>query len=987
MPAAPGVMAMSQNLPEVDYYNAAHEFVDVFKTNQTWLTQTSGSNAWDSGMEQYLPVDANGWPTTVPFTTPSNGMQTVHTQTMALLVSGTYRLRFSGTGNFRFMYTGSSSMATVSFTPASISQLPVDTDGKSYYDTPYVFLTQPDPSGLNRYNTGKIMLYIDASSGANYLRDFECITPGYAETNYRANPYNPAFEATLVGCRTIRTMTMGRTSGNPLQHWSQRTTPSTCTQTGSCGASMEYMVKLCNDLGANLWFAIPHQADSTYVTNAASVLLNGSKVDGTPFAPGVDPPSALAWPGLNPALKAYIEYSNETWNGVFSETYYCIASGTALRAQGLPFSSNNNIAGDQFTAYQSANVWQGFYQVWGTQAPTRLVRVLASMCGSPTVSANRLGAFTIPGLITNGQYPDALAIAPYFGGNVGDQIVSSGSLDTINTADILQSASANMVTQVIPFVAAHKALADSYGVFLNCYEGGQSLVGTGSNSNNTTLTAKLEAANRDPGMGQIYAAFIPMLASAGVVEFCNYSQITGYGQYGSWGALEWLGQESSQVYPAYKYQAIQSWMQANPLPCRAPLIVVNYPASMIDSTGVSSLAATLSATNSYDYFGSVNSLQWNLSGSNFNTSAITPVLPVGTTPVSLTASNNLGSSSTATFNVLVRPYGSDTVLMQSLFDGTSPGMNNPWTQTISLNPCVTESGWSYVLKTGNAGVRSGGTTNNVFALVLDQTNGTPVTLDQAVATNQYASCTITPVAGSVLDLRGAEVDFTIECISMNSVTNCALMTGIGGFNSSSAVLISGSFSTGSASSPADNPIQVFLPGTSDFAGVTGPVEFRIYFFGNRYAQKEIRLTAFELRGAVNTPQTSSMWTSAKGLGGADASQTATPAKDGISNLVKYALGLDPSRACRNLFSQADPATPGLPSIHSDGTSLYFDFQKDMYKHDITYTVEASTDLLTWTTDGVGVQVLSATGTLQNVQASILKNGKPKAFIRLRVTVP
>ena len=44
------------------------------------------------------------------------------------------------------------------------------------------------------------------------------------------------------------------------------------------------------------------------------------------------------------------------------------------------------------------------------------------------------------------------------------------------------------------------------------------------------------------------------------------------------------------------------------------------------------------------------------------------------------------------------------------------------------------------------------------------------------------------------------------------------------------------------------------------------------------------------------PLSFSLWVSNKGLGGANALDTAFPAKDGISNLMKYALGLDPHKA-------------------------------------------------------------------------------------------
>jgi hypothetical protein len=71
--------------------------------------------------------------------------------------------------------------------------------------------------------------------------------------------------------------------------------------------------------------------------------------------------------------------------------------------------------------------------------------------------------------------------------------------------------------------------------------------------------------------------------------------------------------------------------------------------------------------------------------------------------------------------------------------------------------------------------------------------------------------------------------------------------------------------------------------------------------------------------------------------------TASPAGDGIPNLLKYALNLNP---------WVD-GHAGLPQPCTDGTNLILAFTE--YESDVTYTVEASTDLVTWSTTGVTVQ--------------------------------
>jgi T5SS/PEP-CTERM-associated repeat protein len=80
--------------------------------------------------------------------------------------------------------------------------------------------------------------------------------------------------------------------------------------------------------------------------------------------------------------------------------------------------------------------------------------------------------------------------------------------------------------------------------------------------------------------------------------------------------------------------------------------------------------------------------------------------------------------------------------------------------------------------------------------------------------------------------------------------------------------------------------------------------------------------------------------------------SASPAEDGVPNLMKYAFDLGP-------FDNIYPVWP--QPVVSDG-NLVLTFTE--YQSDITYTVEASTDLVNWNTEGVTVQMngIQATAT-------------------------
>jgi len=94
---------------------------------------------------------------------------------------------------------------------------------------------------------------------------------------------------------------------------------------------------------------------------------------------------------------------------------------------------------------------------------------------------------------------------------------------------------------------------------LLAYEGGQHLVGIGNVQNNQSITNLFIAANRDPRMGDMYLKLLDNWRNSGGGLFMHYANISSAGQYGSWGAIESMGQETSP-----KYDALIQFIVANP---------------------------------------------------------------------------------------------------------------------------------------------------------------------------------------------------------------------------------------------------------------------------------------------------------------------------------------------------------------------------------------------------------------------------------------
>jgi hypothetical protein len=96
--------------------------------------------------------------------------------------------------------------------------------------------------------------------------------------------------------------------------------------------------------------------------------------------------------------------------------------------------------------------------------------------------------------------------------------------------------------------------------------------------------------------------------------------------------------------------------------------------------------------------------------------------------------------------------------------------------------------------------------------------------------------------------------------------------------------------------------------------------------------------------------------------------TDNPTHDGIPNLIKYAVGLDPNK------HEVSPAT-----LSMDSANLYLTYDKA--RSELGYSVQTSTDLQTWTTAGV-----NQGGVGPIVTASVPIGPGGRRFLRLGVTL-
>lgn len=96
--------------------------------------------------------------------------------------------------------------------------------------------------------------------------------------------------------------------------------------------------------------------------------------------------------------------------------------------------------------------------------------------------------------------------------------------------------------------------------------------------------------------------------------------------------------------------------------------------------------------------------------------------------------------------------------------------------------------------------------------------------------------------------------------------------------------------------------------------------------------------------------------------------------DGMTNLLKYALGLNPRVA----------ATAGVPEAGATATHWTFTFTRPADRDDVVYTVQASANLTDWTTITVTATKVSTTNGVDTWRAEYPLSSADKLFFRLKV---
>lgn len=402
----------------------------------------------------------------------------------------------------------------------------------------------------NERGTITATLTIVKSNPKNYVRDIQVLMPGgickknpfrhilkpkkcgsnspYLSFSHHARNivFNPDYLDFMKDFRVIRLMNMSGVTRNNIVSWDKRPKVEQATwggKEGTRGVPLEIMVKLANMVGADIWFNIPHRADNGFVRQYASYVEKN----------------------LQPKLKAYIEYTNEAWNGVFSQMHHIQQMGFSL---GLD--KNKQYAGYKFYSKRSVEIFRIWEEIFGGH--DRLVRVMGGMSTNVPLTHLMLGFEDAY------KHTDALAIAPYF-------FATQAELKRVKSVDevfnlLLSPRNKYSVSNILKVVRRQASAVKKYGVDLVAYEGGQHLVAYHTHGSKEGPNPFLIQANRDDRMSKLYYEFLKGWKHAGGKLFVAFSAPRSYNWIGSWGIKEYITQKAED---APKYRALLYFQKLN----------------------------------------------------------------------------------------------------------------------------------------------------------------------------------------------------------------------------------------------------------------------------------------------------------------------------------------------------------------------------------------------------------------------------------------
>jgi hypothetical protein len=511
VPATPQAQAnaIGMNGPGPLDWQKGRVYADVIRTARAfWKPKQIGAVR--------ASVDANGWPTEDFALEIAAGIDKMH---------GRYTLYFTGRAREIPWFENVTYDTATNTTTATLDHL---LQGETYLVLEMI--------GTRRSPTSPL------GSGVTNIKLLRPTAPG-AKTSYPPSTlFHAPLQQLLRKFAVVRWMDFTSTNGNQQVAWSDRPLPSWPTVSRldpaygweGVGAPWEHVVRYSNEIQRDAWINVPAKANDEYVLKLARLIRYGS--DGV--NPYTSPQARPIHPPLDPALKVYVEYSNEVWNfgaGFQAQSEFNRGQALAEVAAGrspLVFDGLSDpsgyVIGWRRIAKRGVEISRIFRSVFGDAAMMTRVRPVLMTQQADAQETFYQAARLLHGYYNNGEgdfVSDPRPPGYYFYGAGGSGYYGPDGADRALTLDGIWRSATMSPAAWGRDLRKEADWSAALGVRRVCYEGGPSLDNTGAGD------AVKQAAWGDPRMTAAIVANHDAWSSYGSDLFVYY-QIVGDHQWG-----------------------------------------------------------------------------------------------------------------------------------------------------------------------------------------------------------------------------------------------------------------------------------------------------------------------------------------------------------------------------------------------------------------------------------------------------------------------
>lgn len=548
------------NMTGLAYWSTQWTTIDIMKhasngSGQLWATGNAQTGVFHTGHNDRLDLDENGWPRSLPGADDPDFhyVTTVLYQDNQHYPQGEYTILYEGEGQLQ--YFGVTPLPEKSSPGKDVVRL----DANSFFHL-RIQSTDPDSNG-NYLRNIRVLVPggICGNDPLSYAQTAsDCAEPAdFAEFERVANhmSFHPLFLQDMAKYRSIRFMQAMRTNVSGQLTWSDRPTASDASWGLNAGIPVEMAIELANQVQAEPWLNVPARVDDDYMRQYAQ----------------------LVKASLDSNLSFHLELGNEVWNNAWPYIQDAIWFREQGKARWPEAGAHDFMYRLNYYGKRSSDMCEIFKQEFAEQAD-RVNCVIASQGGNWWVGEQTLKCEMWAkenGGRNCAHNMDSLAIGPYFGGyfhqdkflphfaqwaNEGEagmdklfaeinQGVLRGLTFDPNGHEWEQAPEGGALAATQTHIDQNKALADTFGLKLTAYEGGQHLTYAGYLEGDRALVNEeiFLKSNRDERMGQAFTDHFNGWKQAGGTLYMVFESTQRWGAFGAFPLKEYQQQPMSET--------------------------------------------------------------------------------------------------------------------------------------------------------------------------------------------------------------------------------------------------------------------------------------------------------------------------------------------------------------------------------------------------------------------------------------------------------